>query len=344
MFQEFLKGKTFLVTGGCGSIGSVLVKNLLSMNVKVKVLDNNESELALIQRKFKGLPLEVFLADVRDRESLVDAVSGADVVIHAAALKHVTLGEYNPIEYVKTNVLGTQNLIEVSQKEKVQKFMLISTDKAVEPINVMGATKLLAERLTIAANLAYRGKDTKFSCVRFGNVLYTRGSVLEIFLEQIKRGGPITVTDPNMTRFIMSIKKAAKLVLKALSLAECGEIFIFKMDSVRIMDLAQAFIEVFAPKFGFDSENVEIKIIGRRSGEKLHEKLMTEIEAENAVEIDDEMYVIYSELIKWSTRSSQITRKAKRVPALASNTARLLTKEEIKKLLIDFYEEYYNER
>ncbi len=339
---NYFRKKVILVTGGAGSIGKSLVKKLLTMPVKeVRVLDNNENDLVLLQRNVDSPLLKIILGDIRDKESLKDAVAGADFVFHAAALKHVPLSEYFPFEYVKTNVIGTQNLIEVSREMGVEKFIMISTDKAVEPLNVMGATKLLAERLAIAANLKLGGKGTVFSCVRFGNVLYTKGSVLNIFLNQLRKGKAITVTDPNMTRFIMSIKRAVDLILKASYYAKGGEIFIFKMSAVRIMDLAQAFIEVFAPKFGVSPADVEIKIIGRNPGEKMHEKLMTEVEATNAIEKED-MYVIYSDLITGEkTQKLQRNLKQKTIRVLTSDSVPLLSKEQVKKLLIEFFEEYY---
>jgi len=173
--------------------------------------------------------LRFLVGDVRDKERLQHAVENIDFAFHAAALKHVPLCEYNPFEAVKTNVLGTQNVIEVAMEGEVEKLITISTDKAVNPVNVMGATKLLAERLTISANY-YKGlRKTAFSCVRFGNVLDSRGSVIPSFREQIRKGGPVTLTEPNMTRFVMSIPRAVDLVLKAAEIARGGEIFIFKM-------------------------------------------------------------------------------------------------------------------
>lgn len=333
--KEYFKNKVILVTGGAGSIGRALIKKLLEIGVKkVRAFDINESNLAFMQRIFPEDSFEVILGDIRDKECLRDAVRGVNIVFHAAALKHVPLSEYYPLEYVRTNILGTQNIIEVSQKEHVEKFILISTDKAVNPINVMGATKLLAERITIAANLKRTKERSAFSCVRFGNVLYTRGSVLEIFLHQIKNKH-ITVTDPTMTRFIMSIGDAVNFILKATYLAKGGEIFIPKMKSVRIIDLAKAFVELFAPMFNLSPGEVEIRIIGRRPGEKIHEELMTEFEASRAVELDD-MFIVYPEI----SQRRLLGKKLAFLERYTSETAPRIELSEIKETLKDFFKLY----
>lgn len=337
--EEYIKEKHVLVTGGAGSIGSALVHRLCSMDVKfVRILDIDESRLAMLKRKFSHCNIELFLCDIRDYSCVKSAIVDIDIVFHAAALKHVPLSELFPYEYVKTNVIGTQNLIDASMDSSVEKFVLISTDKAVNPINVMGATKLLAERLTIAANLAAMNKGTKFSCVRFGNVLYTRGSVIEIFMDQLKHGGPITVTDPNMTRFIISVNKAVDLILKAVCFMRGGEIFILKMNAVKIIDLARAFIEVFAKKFGYDPQRIEIKIIGRRPGEKLHEELMTEYEASRAIELPD-MFVILPEILKLGCieQYNVLNKNKVKVQRYSSNNVKLLDINSVKKLLEEFY-------
>ncbi len=331
---SYLKNKKILVTGGAGSIGSALVKKLAELGVrKIRVLDNNENSLVTLKRIVGNV--NIYLGDIRDIESIRDAITDVDIVLHAAALKHVPLSEYFPMEYVKTNVIGTQNLVKLSIESDVEKFILISTDKAVNPVNVMGATKLLAEKLVIVANLMRRGRRTKLSCVRFGNVLYTHGSVLDIFLRQIRKGGPITVTDPNMTRFVMSVTKAVELILKATYLAEGGEIFILKMDAVRIIDLAKAFIEVIAPLYGYNPTDITIKIIGRRPGEKFHEELMTELESQRAIELED-MFVIYPELpgVGYKEIKNPVNRR------YTSKDAKLLGIDTIKKLIREFFEFY----
>ena len=289
MFQN----KKILVTGATGSIGSELVRTLLECKPSViRLFSNDENAHFDLEQELKGESnLRFFVGDVRDKERLYRAIEDIDIVFHAAALKHVPLCEYNPFEAVKTNVIGTQNLLQVSMDEEVERLITISTDKAVNPVNVMGATKLLAERLTIAANYYKGARRTIMSCVRFGNVLYSRGSVIPLFKSQIQKGGPVTLTDPSMVRFVMSIKKATELVLKSAQMAEGGEIFIFKMPALRVRHIAEIMIERLAPKYGYDIKDIKIQIVGKRSGEKSYEDLMTQEEATFAYETED-MFVI----------------------------------------------------
>ena len=289
--MNIFSNKNILVTGGTGSIGRGIVHKLLEYEPKiVRVFSNDEDGLFNLRQNFKDHShLRFLVGDIRDKERLTMAADDVDFIFHAAALKHVPLCEYNPFEAVKTNVLGTQNIIDVAMGEEVEKVILISTDKAVNPINVLGATKLLAERLTISAN--YYMRKTVLSCVRFGNVLNSRGSVLPLFDEQIKKGGPVEITDPEMTRFVMTIARAIELVLRAAEIAKGGEVFIFKMPALRIVDLAAVMIEELAPQNGYEPRNIKVEIIGKRMGEKYDEELMTEEEARNAYEAED-MFII----------------------------------------------------
>jgi FlaA1/EpsC-like NDP-sugar epimerase len=316
------------VTGGTGSIGSEITRRLLALKPKVvRVLSNDENSLFSLQQELKSrTDVRFLVGDIRDKERVRKAVEGIDFVFHAAALKHVPLCEYNPFEAVKTNALGTQNLIEVSLEEKVAKLITISTDKAVNPVNVMGATKLLAERLTISANYYKGARETVFACVRFGNVLDSRGSVVPLFHEQIKNGGPVTITDPEMIRFVMTLPRAIALVLKAAEIAKGGEIFIFKMSALRIGDLAAAMVEQLAPRYGHDPKKIKIEITGKRAGERAQEDLITEEEAENASEVEDMLVV---------TPAPGSANKNAKLPARAylSSDARLLTKAQIKEML-----------
>jgi len=293
--EQAFRGKRILVTGGTGSIGSELVKKLLQCDPTViRVFSNDENAQFELEQELQeySKSLRFLVGDVRDKERLKRAAENIEIVFHAAALKHVPLCEYNPFEAIKTNVIGTQNLLEVSIDENVEKVITISTDKAVNPANVMGATKLLAERLTIAANY-YRGfKRTVFSCVRFGNVLASRGSVVQLFEKQIQNGGPVTLTHPNMVRFVMSMSKAVELVLKAAQIAKGEEIFVFKMPALQIRHLAEVMIQRLAPNYGYKPKEIDIKIIGKRKGEKLYEELMTEDEAMNAYETEDMLVVL----------------------------------------------------
>jgi len=331
----FYNDKTILVTGGAGSIGREIVRKLLQFKIKaVRVLDNNETGLFDLEQELQSNRIRTFVGDIRDKDRLKRAVENVDIIFHAAALKHVPLCEYNPFEAVKTNVIGTQNLIDVAMDGKVEKFITISTDKAVNPVNVMGATKLLAERLTISANFYKGEREIIFSCVRFGNVLYSRGSVLPLFKEQIKKRF-ITLTDSNMTRFIMNISQAVELILKAAKIAMGGEVFILKMPAVRIEDLAEVMIEKLAPKYGYKTEEIEIKTIGKRAGEKLYEELMTENEAENAWG-DEEMFVVLQQAFGITGKLSyKLPDNFKKVQKreYSSEGVKLLNKEEVKLLL-----------
>jgi len=332
---KFYQDKTILVSGGAGSIGSAIVRKILEFEPKtVRALDINETGLFELEQSLKSQKLRLFIGDIRDRERLRRAIEGVDIVFHAAALKHVPLCEYNPFEAVKTNVIGTQNLIEVSMDEEVEKFITISTDKAVNPINVMGATKLLAERLTISANF-YKGKrKTAFSCVRFGNVLGSRGSVIPLFEEQIKANKQITITDPDMTRFVTSLSNAIEFILKIAELACSGEIFILKMPALKVKDLAEVIIEELAKKYEYNPRSIEIETIGRRAGEKLYEELITESEVENAYE-NEKMYIVYPQGTTINDSQLKLLGNFEKVQekCAPSNNIKLLTKEEIKALI-----------
>lgn len=327
--RDFYKDKIILITGGAGSIGSELARKILEYSPKVvRLLDINETGLFYLKHKLKSDRIRLFIGDIRDKDRLRRAIEDVDIVFHTAALKHVPLCEYNPFEAIKTNVFGTQNLLEVAIDENVEKFITISTDKAVNPVNVLGATKLLAERLTISANLYKGSRRSAFSCVRFGNVLGTRGSVFSVFFDQIRRGGPVTITDVEMTRFIMDVSQAVNLILKATKIARGGEIFVLKMPAIKIIDLAHVMIEILASKFGYSPEDIEIKIIGKRPGEKIHEELMTEEEAKYVYELDD-MFVIDS----FRVINGDRTLNQRKIRKYSSDRAKCLTRDEIKALI-----------
>jgi UDP-N-acetylglucosamine 4,6-dehydratase/5-epimerase len=266
-------GKTVLVTGGAGSIGRELVKKILLTDVRsVRVLDNNETGLHDVALDFDDPRMRLLIGDITNEKRMMRAMQNVDLVFHTAALKHVPLCEYNPFEAAEVNVRGTQNCIDASIANNVKKMIFISTDKVVSPFNVMGATKLVAERLTIAAN-AY-STSTKFSCVRFGNVLNSRGSVVPLFKKQILGGGPLTITNPAMTRFIMTISQAVDLILDCARETEGDDIFILKMPSIKIQDLALAMINYCHEAYG-SPKNIPLKIIGIRAGEKISEELIS---------------------------------------------------------------------
>lgn len=340
--EKVFRSKNILVTGGTGSIGSELVRRLLKFEpVVIRVFSNDENAQFELEHELKDYAscLRFLVGDVRDKERLQRAAENIDIVFHAAALKHVPLCEYNPFEAIKTNVIGTQNLLEVSITENVEKIITVSTDKAANPANVMGATKLLAERLTIAANY-YRGlKRTIFSCVRFGNVMSSRGSVIQTFEKQIRSGGPVTLTDLQMVRFVMTMDRAVDLVLKAAQMARGEEIFIFKMPALHIKDLADVMIEKLAPKYGYKPKDIAIRLIGKRKGEKLYEELMTEEEAFNAYETEDMLLVLPQDPQTISNPRNGF----KKIPLrrYTSRDTTILAKKQIREFLDSIYASSY---
>ena len=293
--NDFFKTKRILVTGACGTVGNELVRQLLE-EYEVKELigiDNNESELFFLDQRFsKFQQASFYLADVRDRDKITRKMEGVDVVFHTAAFKHVILCERSPMEAVQTNILGVQNIVAAAIESKVERVIFTSSDKAVNPTNVMGTSKLMGERLMSAANGNLRSNGPIFASTRFGNVLGSRGSVIPIFREQIKKGGPVTLTDPKMTRFIMSIRQAVQLVIDSAVLAQGGEVFVTKMPVIRIQDLAEVMIEELAPRYGVNRASIGIEIIGSKPGEKMYEELMNDEETRRALELESYFVVI----------------------------------------------------
>ncbi|MCK4666977.1 polysaccharide biosynthesis protein [Candidatus Dependentiae bacterium] len=291
--KRYFKGKQILITGGTGSIGSEIVRQLLKYKPKtIRIYSRDEYKQYMMRQEMKKYRnLRYLIGDVRDKERLMMAMENIDIVYHTAAIKHVPIAEYNPFETVKTNVIGTQNVVDCALAQGVKLFIGISTDKAAEPVNVMGATKLLGEKIITSAMFYKGSKKTIFSSVRFGNVLGSRGSVIPLFINQIKKGGPVTVTDPEMTRFFITIPNAVQLIFKATKLTSGGEVFILKMPVIKLGDLVDVLIKYCAPQFGFKSKDIKVKIINPRPGEKHFELLLTEIESQFAVETTD-MYII----------------------------------------------------
>ena len=293
--KDFYHEKNILITGAAGTIGKQLVKLLLEYEpAELRLMDNNETEIFFLMEEYSNTDnVHCFLGDVRDYEKVKKLSEGIDIIIHTAAFKHVILSEYNPFDVIQTNIIGVENIIRAANYCGVKYVLFTSSDKAVNPTNVMGTSKLMGEKLITAAN-ALRNKannNTIFSSTRFGNVIGSRGSVVPIFMKQIKKGGPVTVTDMRMTRFIMTIEEAAYLVLKSLTLAKGGEVFVTKMPVVRIPDLAEVMIELIAPRYGYDPSDIEIVEIGAKPGEKLYEELMSEEERTRSLELKD-MFVI----------------------------------------------------
>ena len=281
MFPEtksFFKDKRILLTGACGTVGRELVRQLLEDFTVGELIgiDNNESELFFLEQRFQQYPhARFFLADVRDSYKLRRKMHGIDVVFHTAAFKHVILCERSPFEAVQTNILGVQNVINAAMENSVERVIFTSSDKAVNPTNVMGTSKLMGERLMTAANSNLRDGGPIFVSTRFGNVLGSRGSVIPIFREQIQKKGPVTLTDPEMTRFIMSISEAVRLVIDSAVLAKGGCVFVTKMPVIRIKDLAEIMIQELAPQYGHRPEEIDTEVIGTKPGEKMYEELLS---------------------------------------------------------------------
>jgi FlaA1/EpsC-like NDP-sugar epimerase len=284
------QGKRILVTGACGTVGSELVKQLLlgdDYDIKELIgIDNNESALFFIDQQYlNDTRANFFVTDIKDKDELINKTKGIDIIFHAAALKHVVLCEKSPEQAVQTNINGIQNIIAAANANNVETVIFTSSDKAVNPTNVMGTSKLMGERLMTAANSNKRDGGPVFASTRFGNVLGSSGSVVPIFHNQIAKGGAVTLTDKNMTRFVMSVQESVQLVLNSAKYAKGGEVFVTKMPVIRIEDLAIAMIEILAPKYGRDPNEVNIKEIGTKPGEKLYEELMSHEELRRTIEL-----------------------------------------------------------
>ncbi len=281
MSRDILAGKTVLITGGTGSFGRNFAKHLLAHSKlkKLIIFSRDELKQSLMEAEMRDPRLRFFIGDVRDQARLERAFEGVDIVIHAAALKQVPALEYNPYEAIKTNVLGSQNVIEAALNKGVERAILVSTDKAAMPVNLYGSTKLCAEKLFIASN-AYGGGKTRFSVVRYGNVVGSRGSVVEMLIKN-RDAHTVHITDERMTRFWIDLEQAIELVLFSLSEMEGGEIFIPKAPTMKLADL----FDIIVP-------NAKRKVIGIRPGEKLHEMLLTKDEARHAVDYGDYFVVL----------------------------------------------------
>lgn len=295
--MPIFENKRILVTGACGTIGAELIRQLLTdrRNPPEEVigLDNNESSLFFLDQRYLNDPrARFFVADIRDRNELCRKMKDIQLVFHTAAYKHVLLCERSPEQAVQSNILGVQNIIYAAFENQVEKAIFTSSDKAVNPTNVMGTSKLMGERLMTAANSNKHGSGPIFASTRFGNVLGSSGSVVPIFYNQIARGGPVTLTDPGMTRFVMSIQQAVRLVIDSAELARGGEVFVTKMPVVRIADLAQTMIEELAPRYGNMPDKIEITVVGSKPGEKLYEELMSSEETRRSVELSNYFVVL----------------------------------------------------
>lgn len=273
------KGKTLLITGGTGSFGNAVLKRFLDSDIKeIRIFSRDEKKQDDMRHKYKDDKIKFYIGDVRDISSIKNVLYGVDYIFHAAALKQVPSCEFFPIEAVKTNVLGTDNVLTAAIEAGVKKIVCLSTDKAAYPVNAMGTSKAMMEKVIVAKSRTVSPDRTSICCTRYGNVMCSRGSVIPLFIDQIKAGKPLTVTDPRMTRFIMSLDEAVELVLYAFEHAESGDIMVQKAPACTIEILAQAVKEVF------HADN-PINIIGIRHGEKMYETLLTREECANAIDL-----------------------------------------------------------
>jgi FlaA1/EpsC-like NDP-sugar epimerase len=288
------KNKRVLITGVSGTVGKELLRQVIRKEPKeILGIDNNESELFFVSDEFRDAAnVNLMMCDIRDKDRVRAMTRGIDIILHAAALKHVILCEEAPWEPIRTNIDGTQNIIDAAIENGVERVLFTSTDKAVNPTNVMGTSKLMGERLMTAANSHKRGKGPIFASTRFGNVLGSRGSVIPIFEGQIAEGGPVTLTDPRMSRFIMTLEEAVRLVMDSVFLAKGGEVFVTKMPIVDIETLAEGMVELLAPEHGYEPDDIDITVIGSKAGEKLYEELINDEETRRTVELPKYFAVI----------------------------------------------------
>ena len=281
------KGKTLMITGGTGSFGNTVLRRFLETDIgEIRVFSRDEKKQDDMRHEFQQKypdvadKLKFYIGDVRDLQSVKNAMHGVDYIFHAAALKQVPSCEFFPIEAVKTNVLGTDNVLTAAIEEGVKCVICLSTDKAAYPVNAMGTSKAMMEKVVVAKSRTVSPEKTKICCTRYGNVLCSRGSVVPLWIDQIREGKPITITEPSMTRFVMSLEEAVDLVLFAFENGESGDILVQKAPACTIEVLAQAVKELFAP-------DTEIKVIGIRHGEKMYETLLTNEECANAIDMGD---------------------------------------------------------
>ena len=327
---HMFENKKILITGGTGSLGTALATRLLTTDVDtVRIFSRDELKQSQMESHFNDKRLRFLIGDVRDKERLEKAVEGIDIVIHTAALKQVPVIEYNPFEGIKTNVQGAQNLVEACLNKNVEFALAIGTDKAVSPFNTYGATKLLMERLFVSANYYKGDHKTKFSCVRYGNVLGSRGSIIPKFIEQIISGNKITVTDPNMTRFTITMNQALDLIFRVIKNGHGGDVHIPKLDAYRVGDIKDALLDLMNSKN--EEERIPVRI-----GEKLHEVLINEHEIRNTYENQNNDYVIFeNQLDKIGSETIPNAKKTTLTSEYSSDKVKPTSQEELKKILVE---------
>ena len=329
------KDKILMITGGTGSFGNEVLNIFLNTDIKeIRIFSRDEKKQDDMRHEFQVKMPEVaekikfFIGDVRDIQSVKNAIHGVDYIFHAAALKQVPSCEFFPLAAVKTNIIGTENVLTAGIEEGVKSIVCLSTDKAAYPVNAMGISKAMMEKVIVAKSRTVAEKDTKICCTRYGNVLCSRGSVIPLWIEQIKQGKPITITEPTMTRFIMSLNEAVELVLFAFEKGSNGDIFVQKAPACTIETLARAVVSIFSPEH-------EIKIIGIRHGEKMYETLLTNEECVNAIDLGkfyrvpcDKRDLNYDKYFK----EGNIERNL--LSEFNSNNTELLSVEEVKEKLL----------
>jgi len=322
------EGKKILITGGTGSLGTALTKRILNTNAEtIRIYSRDEWKQTKMQSEIHDKRLRFLIGDVRDKDRVYRAMEDIDVIFHTAALKHVPVAEYNPFEFVKTNVYGTQNVIDACLDNNVEIAVGIGTDKASAPINTYGATKLLMERLFVGANFYKGNHKIKFICLRYGNVLGSRGSILPKFIEQIKTGQKITITDPSMTRFNITMNDALDLVLRAAKNGRGGEIFVPKLKAFTVGDMKDAIIELM-------NENASTENIPIRAGEKYHETLISKDEIRNTYETVKDYIINNVEVENIIPKHKIPYKKTELKNEYSSDTVQLLSKKELKKIIL----------
>lgn len=328
-------GKRILVTGGTGSFGHQIVDRLLNEEpAEIRIFSRDEDKQVRMSEEYgmahqypRKASMNFVIGDVRNENSVREAMRGIDIVFHAAALKQVPLCEYHVWEAVQTNIMGAENVIQAALEAEVEKVIAISTDKAVKPVNAMGMSKAIQEKLFTAANFHKADKRTVFACVRYGNVVGSRGSVIPLFRRQIEAGGPITLTDAKMTRFVLTLSEAIDLVFRAARSSVGGEIFVLKIPAALVSDIAKVMVDCLSPK-----KKISMDTIGVRPGEKIHEVLISEAESVRTIEADS-TYVILPQIDLGATKASH--RKSKRVDfrEYTSDRAARLNRKEIRSIL-----------
>lgn len=321
--------KTLLITGGTGSFGNAVLRRFLHTNIgEIRIFSRDEKKQDDMRQFYKNPKIKYYIGDVRDKRSVDAAVRGVDYIFQAAALKQVPSCEFFPMEAVRTNVMGCENVLDSAIEHGVKRVIVLSTDKAVYPINAMGISKAMSEKVMVAKSRNLHGKDTVFSGTRYGNVMASRGSVIPLFVDQIKSGNPLTITDPNMTRYMMTLDDAVDLVLFAFKHGDNGDIFVQKAPSTTIETLAKALLELYNAKN-------EIKVIGTRHGEKLYETLLSREEMVKSTDMGDYFRIAADTRdLNYNMFFTEGKDQISKVEDYTSHNTKLLSLEETKTLLL----------